>query len=130
MTRNYVLALAATCAVVCPCISLVVDAQTSRSTVQVTIDEWAVPSAKAHPHDPASSPDGGLWYTGQQNNTLGRVDMATGQGKEFPLPTPRSGPHGIVADTAGNIWYTGNTAAHIGKLDPKTGQVTEYKMPD
>jgi virginiamycin B lyase len=99
-------------------------------TIQVTIDEWAVPTAKAHPHDPSFAPDGGLWYTGQRNNTLGRVDMATGQAKEFPLPTPNSGPHGITSDSAGNIWYTGNTAAHIGKLDPRTGQVTEYKMPD
>jgi virginiamycin B lyase len=102
----------------------------SGGTVEVTIDEWAVPTPKAHPHDPSFAPDGGLWYTGQRNNTLGRVDMTTGQAKEYPLPTPNSGPHGIVSDAEGNIWYTGNTAAHIGKLDPKTGKVTEYKMPD
>jgi virginiamycin B lyase len=130
MTRNYVFALAAAGAVLCPCIGQVVEGQTARSGVQVTIDEWSVPTPKAHPHDPAFAPDGGLWYTGQNNNTLGRVDMTTGQAKEFPLPTAGSGPHGIVADTAGNIWYTGNRAAHIGKLDPKTGQVTEYPMPD
>ena len=129
MTRTHVFALVAAGAILCPCVSLIVEAQAPRTTVQVTIDEWAVPTAKAHPHDPAFAPDGGLWYTGQQNNTLGRVDMATGQAKEFPL-SPKSGPHGIVADTAGNIWYTGNTNAYIGKLDPKTGKVTEYKMPD
>jgi virginiamycin B lyase len=100
----------------------------AKSTIQVTIDEWAV-TAKAHPHDPAFAPDGGLWYTGQMNHTIGRVDMATGQVKEFKA-TAGAGPHGIVADSAGNIWYTGNAAAHIGKLDPKTGAVTDYKMPD
>jgi virginiamycin B lyase len=102
----------------------------ARNTTQVTIDEWAVPTAKAHPHDPSFAPDGGLWYTGQRNNTIGRVDMVTGQAKEYPLSTPNSGPHGITSDAAGNIWFTGNTAAYIGKLDPKTGMVTEYKMPD
>jgi virginiamycin B lyase len=102
----------------------------ARNAIQVTIDEWAVPTPKAHPHDPAAAPDGGLWYTGQRNNTIGRVDMATGQAKEYPLTTPSSGPHGITADAAGNIWFTGNTAAYIGKLDPRSGTVTEYKMPD
>jgi virginiamycin B lyase len=130
MTRNHLLAFVAAGAVISPCVGTVVLGQSAGAAVQVTIDEWAVPSAKAHPHDPAFAPDGGLWYTGQQNNTLGRVDMTTGQAREFKLPTAGSGPHGLVADSAGNIWYTGNAAAHIGKLDPKTGQVTEYKMPD
>jgi virginiamycin B lyase len=110
--------------------ALVLHGQAVRDSVQVTIDEWPVATAKSHPHDPAFAPDGGLWYTGQRNNTIGRVDMATGQAREFPLDTPNSGPHGITSDAAGNIWFTGNTAAYIGKLDPKTGAVTEYKMPD
>ena len=38
----------------------------AKSTIQVTIDEWAV-TAKAHPHDPAFAPDGGLWYTGLES---------------------------------------------------------------
>ena len=117
-------------ALLCAALGQVVRAQAERSPVQVTIDEWAVLTPKAHPHDPAFAPDGGLWYTGQRNNTIGRLDMSTGQAKEFPLPTANSGPHGITADNEGNIWFTGNTAAYIGKLDPKTGKVTEYKMTD
>lgn len=98
--------------------------------LHVTIDEWPVPQQKSRPHDPAVAPDGAAWYTGQMNNTLGRLDPSTGKIQEFPLPTEKSGPHGLVADKEGNIWYTGNFAGHIGKLDPKTGKVTEYKMPD
>jgi virginiamycin B lyase len=97
--------------------------------VDVEFTDWAASSPYAHPHDPASGPDNTLWYTGQAAHTLGRVDMNTGQVREFPLPG-RHGPHGLVADRQGNIWYTGNAAALIGKLDPKTGAVTEYKMPD
>lgn len=98
--------------------------------VDVEFSEWDATTPNAHPHDPAFGVDGqSLWYTGQGAQTLGRVDMNTGQVREFPLPG-RHGPHGLVSDRDGNIWYTGNAAGLIGKLDPKTGQVTEYKMPN
>jgi virginiamycin B lyase len=96
----------------------------------VTIKEWPVPTPGSRPHDPLAGSDGSLWYTGQMNNVLGRVDPKTGNIKEYALKTPHSGPHGLDEDKDGNIWYTGNTGALIGKLDPKTGAVTEYKMPD
>ncbi len=97
---------------------------------KVAIKSWQVPTPGSRPHDPLATKDGALWYTGQMNNVLGRVDPKTGTIREFPLTTPHSGPHGLVEDRDGNIWYTGNTGALIGKLDPKTGAVTEYKMPD
>src|SRR5687767_10618704 len=98
--------------------------------VDVEFSEWDATTPNAHPHDPAFGVDGqSLWYTGQGAQTLGRVDMNTGQVREFPLPG-RHGPHGLVSDRDGNIWYTGNAAALIGKLDPTSGHVTEYKMPD
>lgn len=97
--------------------------------VDVEFVDFPASTPNAHPHDPAFAGDGAIWYTGQAANTLGRVDPASGEVREFKLPGPH-GPHGLVADAAGNIWYTGNAAGLIGKLDPKTGQVTEYKMPD
>ena len=97
---------------------------------KVTIKSWPVPTPGSRPHDPLATRDGALWYTGQMNNVLGRLDPATGQFKEYALKTPHSGPHGLVEDKDGNIWYTGNTGALVGKLDPRTGAVTEYKMPD
>ena len=99
------------------------------ANVQISFDEWTVPTANSHPHDPAAGPDGTLWYTGQRSNKLGRVDMATGQFREFDLPRGH-GPHGLVADREGNIWYTANTARAIARLNPKTGEVTEFAMPD
>jgi virginiamycin B lyase len=98
--------------------------------VEIGIKEWPVPTANSHPHDPAVAPDGAAWYTGQNSNTLGRLDPLTGKFTEYPLPTPGSGPHGLVADRDGAIWYTGNAAGLIGKLDPRTGRVTEYRMTD
>jgi virginiamycin B lyase len=98
--------------------------------VEIGIKEWEIPTARSHPHDPAVAPDGAAWYTGQNVNTLGRLDPQTGKFTEYPLPTPNSGPHGLVADRDGAIWYTGNSAGLIGKLDPTTGKVTEYLMPN
>lgn len=98
--------------------------------VKVSIKAWQAPTPGSRPHDPLATKDGALWYTGQMNNVLGRVDPKTGKIKEYPLKTPHSGPHGLDEDKDGNIWYTGNTGALVGKLDPKTGAVTEYKMPD
>jgi virginiamycin B lyase len=99
-------------------------------TAKVSMKIWQAPTPGSRPHDPLATKDGALWYTGQMNNVLGRIDPKTGKVKEFPVTTPHSGPHGLVEDKDGNIWYTGNTGALIGKLDPKTGAVTEYKMPD
>ena len=96
----------------------------------VQIEEWDVPTANSFPHDPAVAPDGSLWFTGMQSNTLGRLDPKTGKMREYPLTIPSSGPHGLVADLEGNIWFTANFKGYIGKLDPRTGKVKEYPMPD
>ena len=66
--------------------------------VDVTFTDWNAVTPNAHPHDPAFGIDGSLWYTGQRANNLGRVDMTTGQIREWPLPTANSGPHGLVSD--------------------------------
>jgi virginiamycin B lyase len=98
--------------------------------LKVTIQEWAVPTKGAHPHDPAVGADGALWFTEQMVNKIGRLDPKTGEFKEYPLATDKnSGPHGLVADKEGNIWFTANFGGYIGKLDPNTGKVKEYKMP-
>ena len=100
------------------------------SELQVRIQEWAVPTKGAHPHDPAVGADGALWFTEQMVNKIGRLDPNSGDFKEYPLATDKnSGPHGLVADKDGNIWFTANFGGYIGKLDPRTGKVTEYKMP-
>ena len=129
MTRFRALLMAALSAAVAIVLAPIAQGQ-GAADVTVEFTDWAVPTPNAHPHDPAFGIDGtSLWYTGQRAHNLGRVDMTTGQVREFPLPGEH-GPHGLVSDAEGNIWYTGNRAALIGKLDPSTGQVTEYKMPD
>jgi streptogramin lyase len=101
--------------------------ETGRATppTQIAVKEWDVPTPDSHPHDPAVTPDGALWYSGQMSNTLGRLDPRTGKMQEFRLKTPDTGPHGLLADHDGNIWFTANFKGYIGKLNPRTGQVAE-----
>jgi virginiamycin B lyase len=107
--------------------------------VRIVIKEWPVATPGARPHDPAVAPDGTVWYTGQANGSLGRLDPATGEAKEFTLKKlPRTkaflpygvGPHGLVADRDGSIWFTAQLAGFVGKLDPRTGEQVQYRMPD
>jgi virginiamycin B lyase len=107
--------------------------------IEAVIKEWPVLTPGARPHDPAVAPDGAVWYTGQANGTLGRLDPVSGEAKEYPLRKLERaekhlpygvGPHGLISDRDGNIWYTAQLAGFVGRLDPKTGGQTQYRMPD
>jgi virginiamycin B lyase len=116
--------------VFCLMVTLVslLSAMADGEPVKVFIKEWEVPTPNSRPHDPAIGPDGSLWYTGQQSNTIGRLDPRTEKIREYHLKTPDSGPHGLVADKEGNIWFTANYKGYIGKLNPVTGEVIEYPL--
>ena len=102
----------------------------SAAKATVSFQEWDIPTSSSLPHDPTAAPDGSLWYTGMNSNTLGRLDPTTGKIKEYPLKTANSGPHGLVADEKGNIWFTANHKGYIGRLNPQTGEIVEYPIPD
>jgi virginiamycin B lyase len=95
----------------------------------VSFKMFEVPTKGSRARDPLEAADGSIWWAGQYGNTVGRLNPATGEMKEFPLPS-MARPHSIVEDTAGNIWYMGNANATIGKLDPKTGKIVVFPMPD
>jgi hypothetical protein len=65
---------------------------------------WAVATAGARPHDPAIGPDGSVWYTGQANGTIGRLDPTTGRAREFPLKTLEGSAGLAAASTASPVW--------------------------
>ena len=109
---------------------LAVCASLTCAAALVRIEEWSLPKSDRFPHDPAVAPDGSLWYTGMGSNSLGRLDVKSGEFRSYPLKTPDSGPHGLVADRDGAIWFTANYKGYIGRLDPKSGKVEEYRLPD
>ena len=91
--------------------------------------EWKVPTLGQRSRDPVQTPDGSIWWAGQWGNLVGRINLETGEIREYMLPEGAK-PHSVTPDQEGNIWYTGNGNGTLGKLDPRTGMVTEYKMPD
>ena len=97
--------------------------------VEVTFQEWDVPTLGQRPRDPLQTPDGTIWWAGMYGSLIGRLDPATGEIREYQLD-PAARPHSIIDDAAGNIWYTGNGNATVGRLDPETGEITVYPMPD
>lgn len=47
------------------------------------------------PHDVAPAPDGTVWFTGQRNGFLGRLDPKSGKTEQIPLG-PGASPHGVI----------------------------------
>jgi virginiamycin B lyase len=75
----------------------------------------------------AVGPDGALWFTLNQANAVGRLQL--GGGIEIrELPTRGAGPVGIAA-THDAVWFTEILAGRIGRV-PQDGPVEELALPD
>ena len=94
MTRRSLFPLITATAIFLPIL-----AHAQGQATKVLIKEWDLPEAGTFPHDPLATPDGSLWYTGMNANLLGRLNLKTGQFKEYPLRIAGSGPHGLAADS-------------------------------
>jgi virginiamycin B lyase len=97
--------------------------------LRVSFREWVAPQLGQRARDPVEAPDGSIWYVGQRSNTIGRINPATGQVREWLLPA-RALPHSVNVDAQGGVWYMGNGNGTIGRFNPETGEATEYRMPD
>jgi len=92
------------------------------------VQEFAVP-AGAHPHDVAPAADGGVWYTGQHDGTLGLLDPTSGEVMTIPLG-PGSSPHGVIVGPDGAPWITDGGLNAIVTVDPASLEVTTFPLPD
>jgi virginiamycin B lyase len=82
----------------------------------------------SHPHDVAPAPDGGVWYTGQRDGTLGHLDPATGDVRLIELGAG-SAPHGVIVGPDGHAWITDGGQNAIVKVDGATDEVTVFSLP-
>ena len=97
------------------------------STVEPVLASFpVVPGSR--PHDVAPAADGGVWYTGQGNGTLGWLDPATGDVREIPLGAG-SRPHGVIVGPDGRAWITDGGLNAIVVVDPATDEVTTFPLP-
>jgi virginiamycin B lyase len=92
-----------------------------------SVQVYSVP-AGSRPHDVAPAPDGSVWYTGQGNGTLGRLDPTTGQVEEVSLG-PGSAPHGVIVGPDGAAWVTDGGQNAIVRVDAETHAVDVFELP-
>jgi virginiamycin B lyase len=88
------------------------------------ITNYPVPSAA---YAITTGPDGALWYTGQGNNTIGRITTA-GSVTEHSVPTANSQPTGITAGPDGALCFTEYLGNNIGRITT-AGAIIEYPVP-
>lgn len=93
-------------------------------TIDARFVKW-----EGRPRDPAVAPDGQVWFCGQSENYIARLNPDTGEMKRYKVPEG-SYPHNLTIDKSGFVWYAGNKNGHIGKLDPETGDIQRFDMPE
>jgi virginiamycin B lyase len=100
-----------------------VDAHTN------AITEFVLPGVK-DPHTPAMGPDGTLWLTASNGNSVTHLDPKSGEIKTFPLPTSGASPSTILLGPDGAMWFCESATNKLGRLDPATGAIMEFAIPD
>ncbi|MDQ2690265.1 MAG: lyase [Chloroflexota bacterium] len=81
----------------------------------------------SHPHDVAPAADGGVWFTGQGNGTLGWLDPETGEVVEIGLGAG-SAPHGVIVGPDDAAWITDGGLNAIVRVDAETHERTTYRL--
>ena len=97
----------------------------------LAIMEYALPNPASRPRRLALTPDDAVWYADFSRGYLGRLDLASGEHKEWPSPSgPQSQPYGIVF-TKGALWYneSGAKPNTIVRFDPKTEKFQSWGDP-
>jgi len=101
------------------------ETSAAQAALRVTYFDVA---AGAHPHDVAPAADGGVWYTGQRDGTLGHLDPASGEVTTIALGRG-SAPHGVIVGPDGAPWITDGGQDAIVRVDPGTSEVSVHSLP-
>src|SRR5256885_2439842 len=79
--------------------------------------------------DTAAAPDGTIWYCGQRNGTLGRLDPKDGSFKQIDLGKGAA-PHGVMIGPDGAPWITEGGQNAIARVDPNDHKVQLFRLPE
>jgi streptogramin lyase len=99
-----------------------------RSTLAVTLTEYAIPTAHSTPSDIVLGPDGNLWFTEYGGDKIGRITPA-GAITEYPLPQAGSAAIAIAVGPDGNLWFCEEDGNRIGKMNTSGTLLAEYNVP-
>src|SRR3954451_14965004 len=79
--------------------------------------------------DVTPAPDGTIWFCGQRNGTLGRLDPRDGSYKLIDLGKGAA-PHGVIIGLDGAPWITEGGQNAIARVDPGDHKVTLFRLPE
>ncbi|WP_375057325.1 hypothetical protein [Zobellella sp. DQSA1] len=75
-----------------------------------------------YPNGVAVDDAGMVWYAGNRNARLGRLDPASGEIVTFPIRNPAvRDPYTLALDGGGKLWFTVPESNRIGRLDTGNG---------
>jgi virginiamycin B lyase len=73
--------------------------------------------------------DGGVWYAGNGNARIGRLDPESGGRRTILMPDDDArDPHTLAFDGRGNIWFTVQGGGFVGRLAMESGDVELLRM--
>ncbi|MFM8895078.1 MAG: hypothetical protein ACKOE2_06805, partial [Actinomycetales bacterium] len=127
-TRRAVMAGAAVSALLASSLVVAGPAQAAPGDVPISVD---VPTAGAGlallGSDIVTAPDGSVWTTNVQSNSISRVALTGGLATTYLTPTAGS-PAGITVGPDGALWFTYLSAPKIGRITT-SGAFSEYPIP-
>ncbi|HZM83163.1 MAG TPA: SMP-30/gluconolactonase/LRE family protein [Candidatus Limnocylindrales bacterium] len=95
----------------------------------ITADQFTQFPLQFQPSDVVIDAAGDAWFTATFENSVNRLDPATGAVESFPVPDGLS-PRQIAIATDGQFWFTSRFVPQgVGRLDPATGVVTTFPTP-
>ncbi|MPZ58522.1 MAG: lyase [Rhizobiales bacterium] len=127
MNRRHFLRGAAMAGGVIACPSLVLRATTAAAAEPFRVRYYPV-AAGMGSRDVTPAPDGSIWFCGQRNGTLGRLDPKIGAHELVELG-PGATPHGVVIGPDGAPWITEGGQNAIARVDPQDHKVTLFRLP-
>jgi virginiamycin B lyase len=84
---------------------------------------------KRDPHTFAFDGSGGLWFTMQQGNAIGHLDIASGAIRQVIVPTAQARPYGIVATPTGDAWAVLFGTGKLARVTREDLSLTEVTLP-
>ena len=91
--------------------------------------QFEVPDG-SHPHNLIVDKAGFVWYAGNRNAHIGKLNPNSGEIKQYPMPEAIKDPHTLIFDNEENIWFTAQHSNVIGHLNTKTGDVRYVAMTE
>lgn len=82
------------------------------------------------PHNLIVDDQGMIWYAGNRQAHIGRVDPASGEIDRYEMPDPQArDPHTLTFDGRGHIWFTVQFGNFVGRLTMADGHIELIEVP-